>query len=63
MMAKNKTRIPIPAKSLDEIAEYFDTHDLGDDWLLMPKAQFDIDIQKRTDLVAIDEELIDDLQP
>ncbi len=60
-MAKNKARTPTPAKSLDELVAYFDTHDLGDDWALMPKARFDIDIQKRTHLVAIDEELIERL--
>ncbi len=58
-MAKSKAKAPVPAKSLDELVEYFDTHGLGDDWALMPEAQFDIDIQKRTHLVAIDEDLIE----
>jgi hypothetical protein len=57
-MAKSKGKAPIPPKSLDALAEYFDTHDLGDDWEKMPEAKFDIDIQKRTHLIAIDEELI-----
>jgi hypothetical protein len=57
-MAKSKAKTPAPAKSLDTLVEYFDTHDLGDDWALMPEVQFDIDIQKRTHLVAIDEDLI-----
>lgn len=60
-MAKNKAKATVPAKSLDALVEYFDTHDLGDEWALMPEAQFDIDIQKRTHLVAIDEELIERL--
>lgn len=60
-MAKSKVKATGPAKSLDELVEYFDTHDLGDDWVLMPETQFDIDIQKRTHLVAIDEDLIERL--
>jgi hypothetical protein len=45
-MAKSKVKATVPAKSLDELVGYFDTHDLGDDWALMPEAQFDIDIRK-----------------
>lgn len=60
-MAKSKVKATVPAKSLDELVEYFDTHDLGDDWALMPEAQFDVDIQRRTHLVAIDEEIIERL--
>jgi hypothetical protein len=57
-MAKNKsTRLP-PARSLDGLVEFFDTHDLGEHWEHMPEAHFDIDIKKRTHLVAIDEELL-----
>jgi hypothetical protein len=51
-MAKSKAKTPVPAKSFDELVAYFDTHDLGDDWALMPHAQFDIDIQRRTHFVA-----------
>ena len=31
-MAKNKTKASSMAKSLEALIEYFDTHDLGDDW-------------------------------
>ena len=58
-MAKNKTKASSMAKSLEALIEYFDTHDLGDDWEKMPEVKFDIDIQKRTHLVAIDEDLIE----
>jgi CopG antitoxin of type II toxin-antitoxin system len=58
-MAKSKEKVPALPTSLDALVEFFDTHDLGDEWEKMPEAPFDIDIQKRTHLVAIDEELIE----
>ena len=58
-MEKSKGKAPNLPASLDALVEYFDTHDLGDAWEKMPEATFDIDIQKRTHLVAIDEELIE----
>jgi len=59
-MAKSKKDLP-PSRSLDELVEFFDTHDMGEYWERMPEAHFDIDIKRRTQLVAIDEELIDRL--
>jgi hypothetical protein len=58
-MAKSKAKAPGPANSLEALVESFDNNDLGDDWEKMLEAKFDIDIQKRTHLVAIDEELIE----
>jgi len=43
--------------SLDELVEFFDTHDLGEYWDQMPEAHFEVDIRGRTHLFAIDEEL------
>jgi hypothetical protein len=60
-MARSKAKETLPAKSLDALVELFDTQDMGDYWEQMPEAQFDIDIQKRTHLVAIDEELLERL--
>lgn len=60
-MAKSKARGSSPRKSLDELVEFFDTHDMGESWEQMPEAHFDIDIKRRTHLVAIDEELVDKL--
>jgi CopG antitoxin of type II toxin-antitoxin system len=47
-----------PHTSLDELVEFFDTHDMGDYLKGMPEAHFDVDIKRRTHLVAIDEELV-----
>lgn len=43
--------------SLDELVEFFDTHDLGEYWDQMPEAHFEIDIKRKTHLFAIDDEL------
>lgn len=34
--------------SLDELVEFFDTHDLGEYWDQMPEAHFEVDIKRRT---------------
>ena len=57
-MAKSKAKALPSSRSLDELVEFFDTHDMGEYWEHMPDAHFDIDIKRKTHLVAIDEELI-----
>lgn len=60
-MVENKSK-PIPKfDSLDELVEFFDTHDLGEYWEHLPEARFDIDIKKRTHLFAIEEDLAEKL--
>ncbi len=56
-MAKNKTRHMPKFGSLDKLVEFFETHDMGEYWDDMPEAHFDIDIQKRTHVFALDEDL------
>ena len=51
---------PVP-KKLNTLIEFFETHDMGEYWEQMPEAQFEIDIKKRTHLVAIDEEVADQI--
>ena len=60
-MRKSKSKNLSNFRSLDELVEFFDTHDLGDFWEEMPEAHFDVDIKKRTHLVTIDSELADKL--
>lgn len=60
-MVENKSK-PMPKfDSLDELVEFFDTHDLGEYWERLPEAHFDIDIKKRTHLFAIEEDLAEKL--
>lgn len=51
-----KSKLP-EFESLDKLVEFFDTRDMGDYWEDMPEAQFDIDIQRRTHLFALDDDL------
>ena len=45
-------------ETVEELVEFFDTHDMGEYWNEMPEAHFEVDIQERTFLVAVDEELM-----
>ena len=60
-MAENDSHKLPSLTSLDELVEFFDSHDMGDYEDALPEAHLEVDIQKRTHLVAIDEELNDRL--
>jgi hypothetical protein len=60
-MAESKSKNLPRFRSLDELVEFFDTHDLGEYWNEMPEAHFEVDLKRRTHLVAIDAELVDKL--
>ncbi len=56
-MAKNsKARDPIPEhfRSIEEAAEFWDSHDLADYWDLTREADFEVDIQRRLFLTALE---------
>jgi hypothetical protein len=56
-MAKSKSK-GLPAfSSLDELIEFFDTHDMGGYWDLTKEASFEVDIQRRVFLAALEPEL------
>lgn len=44
--------------SLDELVEFFDTHDLGDYLEGMPEAQFNVSLQRSIRLIPVDEEIV-----
>jgi hypothetical protein len=60
MAENNSQKLPAFA-SLDEMVEFFDSHDMGDYLEEMPEVQFDVNLQRKTHFVAIDEELADRL--
>lgn len=60
-MAGSKSHETIPSGSLDELVEFFDTHDMGEHWERMPEVDFDVDIKSRKHLVAIDDKLAGEL--
>ena len=42
--------------SLDELVAFFDTRDMGEFEEALPEAHFDVELRRKTHLVAIDEE-------
>ncbi|HEY7543666.1 MAG TPA: CopG family antitoxin [Blastocatellia bacterium] len=59
-MARNKKErdaIPDHFASIEEAAEFWDSHDLSDYWDSTREAQFDVDIQRRVFLTALEPEL------
>ncbi|MBC8448325.1 MAG: hypothetical protein H8D78_11290 [Chloroflexi bacterium] len=55
-MANEQKRDPIPEhfKSIEEAAEFWDSHDLADYWDLTREAHFEVDIQRRVFLTALE---------
>jgi hypothetical protein len=54
-----RKRDPIPKhfKSVQEAADFWDTHDLADYWDLTQEAHFEVDIQRRVYLTALEPQL------
>jgi len=59
MRPNDKKREPIPRqfKSVAEAADFWDNHDLADYWDLTREATFEIDIQRRVFLTALEPDL------
>ena len=60
-MEKNRRKTPPRLKSVKELVEFFETHDMGDYWEKMPEAHFDVNIKRRRHLVALEEDIVDKL--
>jgi hypothetical protein len=56
-MAKSKSKSLPSFRSLDELVEFFDSHDLGEYWDQMPEVNFEVNIKKKTHLFVLDAEL------
>jgi hypothetical protein len=59
VMANKKKRDSLPEhfNSVEEAAEFWDTHDLGDYWDLTRETYFEVDLQRRVFLTALEPEL------
>jgi hypothetical protein len=59
MRKSSPKRDPIPKhfQSVEEAAEFWDSHDLTDYWDVTSEAHFDVDIQRRMFLTALEPEL------
>ena len=56
-MARNDSKSIPKFASLDELVEYFDSHDLGDHLEQSPDAEFEIVLKKSTHLIALEKGL------
>ena len=56
-MTENNLQQSQSFASLDELVEFFDTNDVGDYLEQKPEVNFEVNLQKRTHLVAIDEKI------
>lgn len=56
-MTENKKQKLPDFTSLDEMADFFDENDMGDYLEDAPEVRFEVNLRKRTYLVAIDEEI------
>ena len=57
-MEKNKSKTLPRSKSIKELIDFFETHDMGDYWEEMPEAHFEVNIKKRKHLVALEEDIV-----
>src|SRR5260370_41698941 len=55
--SKNQDLIPKHFKNIAEAAQYWDTHDLTDYWDKTREAHFEVDLQRRVCLTALEPEL------
>jgi hypothetical protein len=62
-MAENKARDQIPEQfaTIEEAAEFWDSHDLADYWDLTEEVEFEVNLQRRRYLVAVAPELAEKL--
>jgi len=60
MAENNQTKIP-KFDSIDALTQFFDENDMGDYLENMPEVNFDVNLQRRSYFVAVDEELINRL--
>ena len=51
-MAANKAKRLPSFKSVEEIVGFFDTHDMGDYWQQMPKANLEVTVKRKTGFKA-----------
>ena len=60
-MERNRSKTLHRSKSVKELVDFFETHDIGDYWWQMPEVYFDVNIKKRRHLVALEGEVVDKL--
>jgi hypothetical protein len=56
-MAENDSQELPSFASLDELVQFFDTHDMGEYEEALPEAHFEVGLRRKTHLIAIDDEI------
>ena len=56
-MAENNSNNLPSFVSLDDLVEFFDTHDMGEYEGVLPEAHVEVNLKRKTHLIAIDEEI------
>ena len=57
-MAESKSQSLPQWRSLDELVDYFNTHDMGKYLEKMPEVKMEVDIKRKRHLVAIDDDTL-----
>lgn len=57
-MAKSKVKTLPELNSINELVDFFETHDMGDYWEQMPEADFEVKIKRRKHLIALEEDVV-----
>ena len=60
-MSSTNPKSPPRRRSIDELVDYFETHDMGEHFDQMPETHFDVEIKSRKHLIVIDEEVLSTL--
>lgn len=58
-MTESKSHNQPHWRSLDELVEYFDTHDMGDHFGEMPEVDAEVSLTRKRYLVEIEEEILE----
>jgi hypothetical protein len=56
-MAANKRQQMPKLENIAKLAEFFETHDMGEYWDGLPEVHFEVDIRKQTHVFALDDDL------
>lgn len=60
-MARSEAKSLPQFRSLDELVDFFDGHDLGEYLDQIPEVDFEVEIKRKVHLIALDAELADKL--
>jgi hypothetical protein len=56
-MPKSKPQKPPRHKSLEQLVDFFDSHDMGDYWESLPEAHFEVNLKRKNHFFALDADL------